>query len=72
MSEDAMPVELSPTEMFTLLDRETVRLQLPPLQLAGVAEPLRVHLDFDAEMIDEILHRLTMLRTRMLPNPLKN
>jgi len=28
---------------------------------------LRVHLDFDAEMVDEILQRLTLLRAQMLP-----
>jgi hypothetical protein len=32
-------------------------------------EPLRIHLDFDAEMVDEILQRLTVLRSRMLPAP---
>jgi hypothetical protein len=71
MSDD-MPVDLSPAEMFTLLDRETVRLQLPPLSIAGMPEPLRIHLDFDATMVDEILDWLTLLRARMLPIPLKN
>ena len=44
---DGMPVEVR--QMFTLLDRETVRLQLPALPMAGIAEPLRIHLDFDAD-----------------------
>ena len=38
MSND-MPAEQGPAEMFTLLDRETVRLQLPALPVAGMAEP---------------------------------
>jgi hypothetical protein len=64
-----MPAE----RMWTLSgDRETVRLQLPPLPIAGMPEPLRVHLDFDAEMVDEILQRLTVLRSQMLPSRLKN
>ena len=57
--------------MFTLLDRETVRLQLPPLPVTGLAEPLRIHLDFDAESVDEMIERLTVLRAQMLPEPQK-
>ena len=54
--------------MWTLSDDlETVRLQLPPLPIDGMPEPLRVHLDFDAAMVDDILQRLTMLRAQMLP-----
>lgn len=30
-------------------------------------EPLRVHLDFDAEMVDEILQQLTVLCALMRP-----
>ena len=29
-------------------------------------------MSFDAEMVDEILQRLTVLRAQMLPSPLKN
>jgi hypothetical protein len=56
MSDD-MPVELGPAEMFTLFDRETVRLRLPDLPVEGMAEPLRIHLDFDAESVDEMIER---------------
>ena len=49
-----------------------MRLQLPALPMAGMAEPLRIHLDFDATMVEEILHLLTVLRSQMLPSPLKN
>jgi hypothetical protein len=53
-------------------DRETVRLQLPPLPIDGMPEPLRINLDFDAGMIDEILRPLSVLRPPMLPSPSKN
>jgi hypothetical protein len=69
---DAMSVDQGPAEMFTLLDRETVRLQLPDLPVAGLAEPLRIHLDFDATAVDEMLERLTQLRAQMLPTPTRN
>jgi hypothetical protein len=69
---DNMPVNLSPAEMFTLLNPQTVRLQLPPLPIAGISESLRIHLDFDAEMVNEILQRLTVLRSQMLPAPQRN
>ena len=71
MSND-MPADMPAERMWTLSDdRETVLLQLPPLPIDGMPEPLRVHLDFDAEMVDEILQRLTVLRAQMLASPLK-
>jgi hypothetical protein len=57
---DAIPVEKGPAEMFSLLDRETVRLRLPLLSTAGMAKPLRIHLDFDAESVDEMIECLTV------------
>lgn len=45
-------------------DRRTIRLQLPPLRLAGMKEPVDIHLDFEAEAVDEMLQRLTELRRR--------
>ena len=59
-------------EMFTLLDRETLRLRLPALTMADRAEPLRIFLGFDAAAVDEMLERLTVLRARMLPAPTRN
>ncbi len=53
-------------------DRKTVRMQLPPLPMEGMPEPLRVHLDFDTATLDEMLRRLTELRARMLPAPTRN
>jgi hypothetical protein len=69
---DGMPVELSPAEMFSLLDPETVRFQLPTLPVIGMEEPLRIHMDFDAAAVDEMLERLTLLRAQMLPAPQRN
>lgn len=61
-------LDMSPERMWTLTDdRGSVRLHLPPLIVAGMPKPLRIHLDFDAEMVDEILQRLTVLRPQMLP-----
>jgi hypothetical protein len=65
---DMMQFEAEPEQMWTLSDdRELVRLALPALPLEGLPEPLRVHLDFTADAVDEILERLTELRSRMLP-----
>jgi hypothetical protein len=65
-----MPVEDGAASMWNLLDdQRTVRFQLPHLALDGRREPLSVHLNFDAEAVDEILQRLSELRARMLPPP---
>jgi hypothetical protein len=53
-------------------DRRTLRLNIPPVRLAGHAKPLTVHLDCDAKAVDEILQRLSVLRAQMLPSPVKN
>jgi hypothetical protein len=67
-SKNMMPVEMSEETMWTLSsDRKTVRLALPPLPLAGMAEPIRAFMDFDAETVDAMLERLMVLRGRMLP-----
>jgi hypothetical protein len=69
---DNLALSFNPSELIILLDCETVRLQVPPLKLAGNAEPLLLHLDFNAELVDEIQHRLTVLRAQMLPAPTRN
>jgi hypothetical protein len=48
-------------------DRTTVRLTLPAFPLEGMAEPLKVHLEFDAGAVDAILEGLILLRGQMLP-----
>jgi hypothetical protein len=60
------------THLKLLADRKTVRLQLPPLPLPGLSEPLDVSLDLSAAAVDEILRRLTELRVQMMPPPRRN
>jgi hypothetical protein len=65
--ERMMPVDADLLKMWTLVDRKTIQLALPPLPLAGLAKPIVVLMDFDAGTIDAILERLTVLRSQMLP-----
>jgi len=63
-----MPIEIDPVEMWTLSeDARRIFLELPPLVLAETGEPVRVRMRFDADTIDGILERLTVLRMRMVP-----
>jgi len=65
---DMMPVEMSDRTMWTLSsDRKTVRLALPPLRLPVWAEPIAPSWTSDAETVDAMLERLTILRGQMLP-----
>lgn len=66
-------LDMAPERMWTLTDdRGSVRLHLPPLRVADMPKPLRISLDFDAEMVDEVLQRLTVLRSQMLSAPSRN
>ena len=65
-----MEADMPAERMWTLSDDlETLRLQLPPLPIDGMPELLRAHLDFDADMVDEVLERLAVFRAQMLPAP---
>jgi hypothetical protein len=67
-----MPIDVAQEQMWTLsADLRAVRLSLPPLPLVGLPEPLKVHMEFDAMTVDEILQRLTLLRASMLPPPVR-
>ena len=67
-----MMMNIAQPQMWRLSgDHRTVRLQLPPLKLAGVQRPLDVHLDFEDATVDEILQRLTELRTQMEAPPVR-
>jgi hypothetical protein len=46
-----------------------LRRLLPPVQLSGLKKSLDIHLDFQADTIDEILQRLSELRTQMDSSP---
>ena len=63
-----MPVDYQVEEMWHLSDdRRTVRMLLPGLPIVGVPEPLRVNIDFDAGVIEQMIDRLMVLRLQMLP-----
>jgi hypothetical protein len=65
-----MPIYAPAAQLWTLsADRTVIGLQLPPLRLADLPKPLDVHLDFDAETVDAILERLTVLPAQMDPPP---
>jgi hypothetical protein len=66
--EEMMPIVAEHEFMWTLsADCKTVRLALPPLPLDGISEPLTIHMNFDAETVDAILERLSILRSQMRP-----
>jgi hypothetical protein len=68
---EMMPATVNPAAMWTLnADKRSIRLTLPPLQLAGQPKPLFVALDFETTTVDEIIDRLLSLRAGMLPPPL--
>ena len=63
-----MPIEHDMHHMWQLAaDRCGVRLSLPGLPVAGLAEPVRVNIDFDTSAVDQIIERLTVLRAHMKP-----
>ena len=68
--ETLMAAGSGPANIWTLSeDCRNVRLAIPPVNLAGLAEPLKLFLDFDAGAVDQVIDRLTILRSRMLPPP---
>jgi hypothetical protein len=66
--EDVMPIVAEYEFMWTLsADRKTVRLALPPLSLDGIPERITIYMNCDAETVDAMLERLSILRSQMLP-----
>jgi hypothetical protein len=60
--QEMMPVEHDLQQMWQLAaDRRSVRLSLPGLPVAGLAEPIRVNIDFETGIVDQIIERLTVL-----------
>ena len=43
--------------MFTRWTARPGACSLPALPMARIAEPLRIHLDFDADSVDEMIGR---------------
>ena len=69
--QDAGVVRLG-RDMDPRKDCRSVRLSLPPLPLASHAEPLKVMLDFETKVVDEMIDRLIALRAQLLPPPVRN
>ncbi|HYD07126.1 MAG TPA: hypothetical protein VEC60_15425 [Reyranella sp.] len=68
MSPTPLPLDAVQEQMWTLAgDCRSVHMTLPPFPVAGMPEPLTVHVEFDTRTIDEILQRLSALRVQMLP-----
>ena len=68
-----MPVAIDQRQMWRLtVDRKTVRMRVPPIKLAGQLKPLDIFVDLDAKAVDDVLRRLSELRTQMLPAPIRN
>ena len=66
--QEMMPVEHDMQNMWQLAtDRRSVRLSLAGLPVAGLADPIRVNIDFDTGVVDQIIERLTVLRAKMKP-----
>jgi len=64
------PIPVKSETMWKLTDdRQTVRLQLPPLSIASIPEPFTIRVDFDAVTVDAIIRRLTILREQMITPP---
>jgi hypothetical protein len=66
-----MPTGVLQAQLWRLsADRRTVRAcHCRPLRVAGLQKPVDIHLDFEAEAVDEVLQRLTELRAQMQPPP---
>ena len=62
------PVEHDTQQMWRLAaDGRSVRLSLAGVPVTGLAQPLRVNIDFDTGAVDQIIERLSMLRAQMKP-----
>lgn len=60
-------IEIDPVKMWTLSeDARQICLELPPLPI-DTGEPVRVGMRFDADTIDGIMERLTVLRMTVVP-----
>lgn len=69
-NDDRMPTTWPQERMWTVSeDRLTVRMRLPPLPVQGMPRPLNVFMDLDARTVDEMIERLAVVRSQMLPPP---
>lgn len=69
---DMMPMEHDQSRMWQLNgDRRSVRMKLPGLPIEGLPQPIKMKIDFDAGVVDQMIERLLVLRAQMLPAPTK-
>lgn len=68
-SEVSVPITIDADRLWVLRSPTTVRFSLPSVPLDGQPEPLLVHLDLDAEAVEETIARLVELRKQMEPKP---
>ena len=63
-----MAIEYGQEEMWQLNNGgRTVRMALPGLRVKGIREPVKLNIDFEAGVVDKMIHRLTVLRAQMTP-----
>jgi hypothetical protein len=63
-----MPVEME--EMWQLsADGRSICMSLPGLPIEGTFEPLRISVDFDADVVDRMIERLKVLRAHVKLGP---
>jgi len=73
MNRTPLALDAAQEQMWTLAgDCRSVHMTLPPFPIPGMPEPLTVHVQFDTRTIDEILERLSVLRSQMLPKLQRN
>jgi hypothetical protein len=69
---EMMPIEHDQAQMWQLsADRRSVRMELPGLPIEGLPQPIKVKINFDAGVVDQMIERLMVLRAQMLPTPPK-
>jgi hypothetical protein len=72
MNDDSrMEATLELGDLMLSGDRTNVRFHLPPLPIDGQPEPLRIQLNFDADMVEQLLEQLTLLYAQMEAPPAK-
>ena len=66
MSDDGtMAANIHIGDLWTLNeDRRSVKLSLPPIPFEGLPEQLRLTVDFEADMVEDMIQRLTEIRAR--------
>ncbi len=67
MPDERQRVDLDAAKLWSLKDERTVRLNMPPVNIAGHDEALRIYFELDAAAVDDVIARLVGLRAKMVP-----